>query len=426
MARRHCIAEYAEFSAHWPAHAGYSRPVQQLASILLCNRRARPNRMLPKIHHIQAEPLWKLPPTLRERLRIDPQQVLFRHFMFCGIYCAVAVFFLIVYGIAALLRGEQVYAWVIFGFAVLATTGYLGIWLSGIYILANHFITFLMGCLCLYLYYSGGTENTGPLYYLVFPLVALFQQGIKAGGFSVMALFIATWLLQSTGIFGFDTERYTFVFMTRLGTVYLIVVVLSFMFAYFRHEAERELLLTEGDLDQIVYSDILTGLPTQNLMGKLLYTEALRYERYQTPFCLMLLEIDQFQKLHIRYGAAFTNEVMVGMAEIFAGILRRQDIAGRWESNRFLILAPVTALAGGHILAQRLCQVVALHQFMIDRQAMHFTLSIGLVEARSEDVSDTVNRADELLYHARKAGGNLVMDTRPEPTPEMEDQNLNV
>ncbi len=374
--------------------------------------------MLPKVHNIQAEPLWKLPASIRDRLRTDPHATQFRHFLFCGIYCAVAVFFLVFYGVAAMLRGELAMAWVIFGFAVTTTIGYIAIWLSGTYILANHFITFLMGCLCLYLYYTGGTENSGPLYYLIFPMVALFQQGIRAGAVSVVTLIIATWVLQSSGIFGFDTERYSFVFITRLSTVYLIVCVLAFMFAYFRSQAERQLALSEGDLDQIVYSDILTGLANQNLMGKLLYTEALRYERYQTPFCLMLVEIDQFQKLHIKHGADFTNEVMVGFARIFSGILRRQDIAGRWESNRFVILAPVTTLQGGLILGQRLVDAVANHSFSIGRTHFAITVSVGLAEATTEDVSDMINRADELLYNARKLGGNRVIDKIPETNPD--------
>jgi diguanylate cyclase (GGDEF)-like protein len=370
--------------------------------------------MLPKVHDVQADPLWKLPPSIGDRLRMDPQQMLFRNFLFCGIYSAIAVFFLIFYGTAAMLRGELAYAWVIYGFAVVAVLGYIGIWLSGVYVAANHFVTFLMGSLCLYLYYTGGTENTGPLYYLIFPMVALFQQGVRAGSFSVAALLVATWILQSSGMLGFDTERYSFVFITRLSTVYLILCVLAFMFAYYRSQAERQLALSDGDLDQIVYSDVLTGLANKNLMGKLLYTESLRYERYQMPYCIMLLEIDQFQKLHIKHGADFTNEVMIGLSRIFSGILRRQDIAGRWDSNRFLILTPVTPIAGGLTLAQRLCEAIALHSFSINRHHFAVTVSIGLVEANGEDASDMVNRADELLYHARKAGGNRVLEKQPE------------
>ncbi|HEY0963737.1 MAG TPA: GGDEF domain-containing protein [Pseudomonadales bacterium] len=374
--------------------------------------------MLPKVHTIQPEPLWKLPASLGDRMRADPSQAQFRQFLFCGIYCAVAVFFLVFYGIAAMLRSELVYAWIIFGFAATTTIGYIAIWLSGVYTLANHFVTFLMGCLCLYLYYTGGTANTGPLYYLVFPMVALFQQGIRAGAFSVAALLVATVVLQSSGMFGFDTDRYDFTFISRLGTVYVIVSVLAFMFAYFRSRAERELALSESDLDQIVYSDVLTGLANQNLMSKLLYTEALRFERYQTPFCLMLVEIDQFQKLHIKHGGDFTNEVMIGLARIFSGILRRQDIAGRWDSNRFVILAPVTSLQGGLILGQRLVDAVANHSFSIGRTHFTITVSVGVTEARAEDVTELINRADELLYTARKLGGNRVLDKVPDSSPD--------
>jgi diguanylate cyclase (GGDEF)-like protein len=370
--------------------------------------------MMHKINTIEAEPLWLLPRPIRDRLRVGPQQLEYRHFLFCGIYAAIAVFFLIFFGIAALLRDEPSLALVIFGFAVATTISYISIWLSGLYYLANHMITLLMACLCLYLFYTGGAENTGPIYYFVFPMVALYLQGVRAGSFSVIALLLVTWALQNTGMFGFDTERYAFTFYSRVMTVYVIVCILSFMFAYFRDQAERELLLSEGDLEQIVYSDLLTGLANQNLMNKLVYAEANRYQRYPSPFCLILLEIDQYQKLHLRFGNEFTNQVLVGLAGIFTRVLRRQDIPGRWESHRFLILAPETTLEGAHAVAQRLCDAIARQPFVIGTHVLGITASIGLAQATDKDVSDTLHRADELLMLARRLGGNRVLDNLPE------------
>ena len=77
------------------------------------------------------EPLWTVPVSVSERLKSRQKNSEYTAFIFCGVYCAVAVIFLLIFGVAALLREEPVYANVIFGFATTTTVSYVAIWLIG-------------------------------------------------------------------------------------------------------------------------------------------------------------------------------------------------------------------------------------------------------------------------------------------------------
>jgi hypothetical protein len=113
-------------------------------------------------------------------------------FLLCGLYCLVAIVFLCVFGVEALQAGNDGYGHVLLGFAGMTAACYALIWLSGRYVLANHLVTLLMGLLCLYLLYTGGVANTGPLWYFVFPLLAMFLQSTRVGTATVVLLFFCS------------------------------------------------------------------------------------------------------------------------------------------------------------------------------------------------------------------------------------------
>ena len=117
-------------------------------------------------------------------------------FVLCGFYCAVAVVMLALFGIEALFEGKASYGKTLLGFAVVTFIGYGVVWSSGRYFLASHLVAILMAALCLFLFYSGGSENTGVLWYFIYPLLAIFIQGIRTGLISVSALLVSTLLIS--------------------------------------------------------------------------------------------------------------------------------------------------------------------------------------------------------------------------------------
>jgi len=353
------------------------------------------------------ESLWYVPDAVLERLSAKRRDNSWAEFLLCGLYCLVSVTALLIFSIAAFLRDENVYAMTIPGFALATCIIYGAIWFSEQLHLARHFVFALMGALCLFLFYSGGTENTGPLYYFIFPIVAVFLQGIRQGSTSVLSLLLISLIIQDTGAFGFSNERYSFVFMSRIYSVYIIISVLSFLFAWFREQAERELLVSDEDIEQIIHVDRLTGLCNRNFMERLLCLEHNRFKRYQNPFCLMAIRLDNTERIHQRYGTEHTNNLIDQIAKILMGTLRNEDIPARWESDVLLAMMPQCNLVEAGLMAERIREEIWRQTFMVGSIA----LSIGISEI-SDDLEEAITSAEENLRSAARDNGNSVVSSK--------------
>lgn len=357
---------------------------------------------------ISREPLWAVPTPIQERLQARLRDREYNHFRLCGLYSAVAITFLLFFGFAALGRGESGYAFVIFGFAFATTAVYLSAWYLRNYAYTKHFLTLLMGLLCIYLFYTGGTASTGPLYYFVFPLVAVFLQGLRAGIVSVAALLLATLVLVGGG-FGFDTERYSTVLVLRIVAIYLIVAMLSFLFEYFRLRAERELLLSLQDLSQVTYGDLGTHLANRRLMEKLLISEIGRAKRYPVDGCVMLLEADDASRLR---GPAL-ERLRLALSLVLRRQLRMQDIPGVWDDSRFLVLLPLTSVDGAVVVAERLLAECRKQQLALPGEAVRrLTISMGLVSVRQPSAEALIEAVSNQLLQALREGGNRLVVER--------------
>lgn len=353
------------------------------------------------------ESLWFVPESVLKRVDHRDQNKDWAEFLLCGFYCAVAVTFLMIFGIAAILREENAYAMVILGFAVSTCVIYGAIWLSGQFYLARHFVVALMGSLCLFLFHSGGTENTGPMYYFIFPVVAVFLQGIRLGSISVITLLLVTLIIHESGLFGFDSARYSFVFMSRIYSIFLIISILSFLFAWFMEKAERELLLSKEDLEKILHADPLTGLCNRNFMERLLMLEHKRFKRYSYPFCLMAIKVDNYERIRQRYGIQYSDDILAQLADMLMQTLRNVDIPARWDSEVLLVMMPQSGLAEAGLMAERVREE-------IQRQASvsgGFTVSIGISEI-ADNLEEAIASAEENLRIAGQDDGNSVVSSK--------------
>lgn len=361
--------------------------------------------MLERNHEISREPLWVVPVPVQERLQARMRDRERSHFRLCGLYSAVAISFLLFFGFAALDRGESGYAFVIFGFAAATSLVYASAWYTRNYDYTRHFLTALMGLLCLYLYYTGGTEDTGPLYYFVFPLVAVFLQGLRHGAVSVLALLVCTLILES-GAFGFDAQHYETLLVVRIIAVYLIIAMLTFLFEYFRVSAEQELLLSLHDLSQVTYGDMGTHLANRRLMEKLLITEIGRAQRYPVDCCAMLLEPDAAARM--RGGRL--EQLRLALSLILRRQLRMQDIPGVWDETRFLVLLPLTRLDGAAIVAERLlAECRKQQQGLPGEQGQRLSVSIALASVRQHSAEAIIATLTTRLLQAQREGGNRLI-----------------
>lgn len=114
------------------------------------------------------------------------------------------------------------------------------------------------------------------------------------------------------------------------------------------HQAAEEMSVT----------DALTGLANRRQLDRDLPAEVERATRYGRPLTVLFGDLDHFKQLNDRYGHSYGDLVLQQVGQVFAGELRKVDIAYRIGGEEFVVVAPEATLEEGRALAERLREAV--------------------------------------------------------------------
>ncbi|HEY2149023.1 MAG TPA: GGDEF domain-containing protein, partial [Pirellulales bacterium] len=156
-------------------------------------------------------------------------------------------------------------------------------------------------------------------------------------------------------------------------------------------------------------TDSLTGAPNRRMFDVELTQRLAEWRRKQTPFCLMMVDVDHFKKFNDAHGHLAGDEVLRGVARSLRETLRDMDIVARFGGEEFAVIMPSTTLVESKAGAIRVCTGIENRQFDFDGKSLKVTVSGGLAQAgEADDESTLIQRADDALYAAKKAGRNRV------------------
>lgn len=164
-------------------------------------------------------------------------------------------------------------------------------------------------------------------------------------------------------------------------------------------------------LQSLSLEDPLLGIGNRRSMKvDLKHTDA-AFKRYQTPYTLVLLDLDFFKKYNDTYGHIAGDKILKKITKHLQEHIRASDRIYRYGGEEFLLLLPETLVEGASTLLERL--VTSVRELNIPHKSSPFgkiTVSAGFC---STDVSDEkcpietkamIKLADEGLYQAKKAG----------------------
>ena len=194
-----------------------------------------------------------------------------------------------------------------------------------------------------------------------------------------------------------------------------ICVVRSLGLAFKQHaniiQKAREYSLERRQIDRTLafYKekseyDSLTGLYSKAIFLDILKTSMAQSRHQGIGLSLLMLDIDDFKKINDTYGHLAGDAVLATLGDLLRTSLRQRDIAGRYGGEEFIILAPHTGAKQAGLLAEKLCRRVAKQQFP---NVPSVTVSIGYTNYLPGDGhEDLIQRADDALYEAKRAGKN--------------------
>jgi diguanylate cyclase (GGDEF)-like protein len=170
-----------------------------------------------------------------------------------------------------------------------------------------------------------------------------------------------------------------------------------------------ELKAGNAELDRVSRHDALTGLANRREIDERLEGAMALVRRNEQQLTVLILDIDHFKRVNDTFGHAAGDVVLREFSNRLQGVLRTEDVAGRWGGEEFLIILPFTDLDGGATLGERMREVIASKPFALDSADLAVTVSIGCAAADGYDCAAVVRNADASLYRAKKLGRNQVV-----------------
>ncbi|WP_134686446.1 GGDEF domain-containing protein [Brevibacillus migulae] len=155
--------------------------------------------------------------------------------------------------------------------------------------------------------------------------------------------------------------------------------------------------------------DGLTGFYQRRFFMERLSKELLLAKQYDLDLSVIMLDIDNFRLINL-HGHQEGDRVLSEVAEIVRGVLRPNDIPGRYGGEELLLILPKTSGADALRLAREIRRQI--EEAFDSRAAYKVTVSVGvstLAHASADTVDDLVRLADDAEIVAKKSGKNRVV-----------------
>jgi len=184
----------------------------------------------------------------------------------------------------------------------------------------------------------------------------------------------------------------------------------------YRALSESQQLLVEANLELVRLTNVdgLTGLSNRRYFDEYLERQWKQAIRDQTPFSVLMIDVDDFKRYNDRYGHLGGDEVLKRVAGlIMKSTERPADLAARYGGEEFVVILPATPAEGAQAVAENIRR--SIDELRIPHESAstcaHVTVSIGcasVVPRASEHFLLLLETADAALYEAKRGGRNRV------------------
>jgi len=175
-------------------------------------------------------------------------------------------------------------------------------------------------------------------------------------------------------------------------------------------------------IKRLAETDSLTGILNRRKLFELADLDFARAKRYHYPLAAIMIDVDHFRGFNNRYGHKVGDWILKIVVELCRRQIRSVDIFGRYGGDEFTLILPSTSLEGAVQLGERL-RIEVEHA---DKETVHnyfrqmntaslrtaailrLTISLGVavLDASCENVEGLIDRADQAVYQAKRAGRN--------------------
>lgn len=212
------------------------------------------------------------------------------------------------------------------------------------------------------------------------------------------------------------TSNAEYGFKIRDGSIRYYQVTLSPIFDV--HKRVIEVICTNHDITTLkqneqkmmalAYRDSLTNLPNKNLFLDRLNTSISTSRRNGFKAAVVLVDLDDFQKINTSLGYYIGDKIIVEVARKLVSCMRDYDTVARLSEDKFLLLFQnIRHVNELFPIIDRINGVLEEHH-IVNGNTINITASIGISVFPDDGVNaeDILINVDEAMYKAKELGKN--------------------
>jgi two-component system cell cycle response regulator len=191
--------------------------------------------------------------------------------------------------------------------------------------------------------------------------------------------------------------------VTYLTLLFLIAGAFSLIINHFK----RRQFLNQILLKRIINTDYLTEINSRVHFDEVCREFIALSKRNNKPLSLAVFDIDDFKRINDTYGHLSGDRVLIRLASLVSENLFHNEFFARWGGEEFVLLFPGCGLR--QAVGRTNDIKYKINGFAFE-EGITLTCSFGVAELDSRDDLDTlVDKADNFMYAAKRAGKNLVV-----------------
>ena len=175
-----------------------------------------------------------------------------------------------------------------------------------------------------------------------------------------------------------------------------------------RHIELKKLAKERERYLEMSYEDALTGVYNRRFFDETLKLEIIKSSRRQTPFCLLMIDVDHFKKFNDTFGHQMGDEVLSKLGAVFRSTCRGYDIVTRYGGEEFAIIFPETAKEMASTLCDRLMNAIGNMAKDIPKisgtEGLTVSIGVACFPHDADGARQLIERADIALYEAKRTG----------------------
>ncbi len=194
-----------------------------------------------------------------------------------------------------------------------------------------------------------------------------------------------------------------------------IAAVIAFVISFLMVDAIRRILKGKRSIERLAMTDDLTGLSNRRALLAAAEQVIAHIDSVALSPALLIVDLDHFKRVNDVYGHRAGDQALQETAQALARSARGDvDLVGRLGGEEFVVLLAAADEETARRAAESARAAVAAMRVATPNGEIAVTASIGYTPLVAGDsVSAALQRADEALYAAKRAGRNQIASLAP-------------